>query len=75
MIIGFRTEGSLSLKPGHYTYKATYRELEARRWTQEQRKSLPYDVWTKPLSSNTVTIEVISNASTKREGPTTKRHH
>lgn len=46
-------------KPGKYRLMLTYREVEALRWTEAERKALSFPIWTQPLVSNTVTITVV----------------
>lgn len=59
MIHGIKDRLTLRLRPGHYRFTATYREIEALRWTEADRSSLPVPVWTQPLTSNTIRITVI----------------
>jgi len=57
-IFGVKEDIPVKLKPGRYRLVATYREIEALSWTEAERKALPIPVWTRPLTSNTVTIAV-----------------
>lgn len=59
MIYGQKDAGNITLRPGQFRLRVTYHEVEALRWTEEERNSLPAQVWTQPLVSNTVTITVI----------------
>lgn len=59
-IYGFRREiDEPTLRPGRYRLHATYRETEALRWTEAERKTLPIPVWTQPVVSNTVRITIL----------------
>lgn len=55
---------SISLPPGLNRLTATYREIEAQSWTEEERNALMIPVWIQPLVSNTVTITVLPSFST-----------
>lgn len=62
-IHGFRREiDEPTLRPSRYRLHATYRETEALRWTEAERKALSIPVWTQPLVSNTVTITVVPSS-------------
>lgn len=59
MIFGQRDEGNIRLQPGRYTLTAVYYELEAEKWTRDDRSAIPFPVWTKRLVSNRVAIRVL----------------
>ncbi|HZH89677.1 MAG TPA: hypothetical protein VEX70_03545 [Pyrinomonadaceae bacterium] len=59
MIYGQKDAGNITLRPGQYRLVATYHEVEALRWTEAERETLPVPVWAQPLVSNTVRIAVI----------------
>lgn len=58
-IFGVKERIPVTLRPGQYRLTATYREMEALSWAEADRKALPIQVWTQPLTSNTVTIIVV----------------
>ena len=57
-IFGVKEDIPVTLRPGRYRLTASYREIEALTWTEADRRALPIQVWTEPLTSNTVTITV-----------------
>lgn len=59
MVHGLKDRVPLSLQPGRYRLRVTYREEEALRWTEAERAALPVPVWTQPLVSNEVMITVL----------------
>jgi hypothetical protein len=59
MIYGRKFIDDLLLRPGQYRLVATYREVEALRWTEAEREALLVPVWTQSLVSNTVTVAVV----------------
>src|SRR5262245_12830458 len=59
-IYGLKDYSSIVLPPGRYRMTAFYREVEALRWSEEERKALKIPVWTERLVSNTITITVMS---------------
>jgi hypothetical protein len=64
-IHGIKERLEWEFQPGRYRLTATYRELEALTWTEEERKALIRPVWTQPLTSNTVTISILPKKDTK----------
>jgi hypothetical protein len=58
-IHGVKERLSLPLQSGQYRLTVTYHEEEALQWAKTDRDSLPIPVWTKKLTSNTITITVI----------------
>ena len=58
-IYGLKDSIDTTLSPGRYRLTAVYREVEALRWSEEERKALKIPVWTERLVSNTITITVI----------------
>lgn len=58
MIHGLTLRGDWQLQPGRYRLSATYHEIEAKYWTNDEKRSLSAPVWTQPLFSNTVIIQV-----------------
>jgi len=59
IIHGVKNSDSIVLPLGQYRLTAYYREVEALRWTEDERRTLPIQVWTQPLVSNTIAITVI----------------
>jgi hypothetical protein len=59
MTFGEKDEGNITLEPGHYELTTMYYEVEAGRWSDNERNSLRYPVWIKPLISNTEKITVL----------------
>ena len=57
-IFGVKEDIPVTLRPRRYRLTASYREIEALTWTEADRRALPIQVWTEPLTSNTVTITV-----------------
>jgi hypothetical protein len=57
-IYGLREMLKLKLHPGRYQLKATYHETEAPRWTEEERASLRFPVWTRMIVSDTINIAI-----------------
>ena len=58
-IFGVKEMGHIMLSPGQYKIKAAYHEVEALSWSEVERSALQIPVWTQPLTSNTVTIQVV----------------
>jgi hypothetical protein len=67
-IHGVKEQLDWKFAPGQYRLKATYREVEALTWTDEERKSLIRPVWTQPLESNTVTISIVPKKTKNERG-------
>ncbi len=62
-LFGASERGNVALLPGRYRLRAEYREIEALRWSDSERRALLIPVWTQQLVSNTVTIRIVPRSS------------
>jgi len=57
-VFGQKERVPIALRPGRYRLTAVYREMEALSWTEAERRRSSIPVWTQPLTSNTIEIDV-----------------
>ena len=67
-IHGVKERLEWEFSPGRYRLAATYREMEALTWAEGERKSLIRPVWTQPLISNTVIINIVPKKIRRQRG-------